>query len=73
MPINLASSNGLHDKKTMDWFHAAKHLYEVRKKCVESGSGGVEYLVNHVNPLKYRLEGGERSEELMNEIMKLNY
>jgi hypothetical protein len=59
--------------KEMNWETAENHLKEIRKAYVEIGAAGTFAIVAVLNPLLERFEEGERTEELHQEIMDLEF
>lgn len=51
------------------WINAYEHLYKVTGEKMHGGSLGINSFVFDILPLWERFDGGERSEELYNEIM----
>lgn len=55
----------------MNWEKAENYLKEVRQRYTDIGASGVPALTMVINPILVRFEGGERSEELYDDIMSL--
>jgi len=55
----------------LDWEKAKKHIQEARMNYTEIGVPGLAALTITINPLFVRLEKGERTQELFDEIMAL--
>ena len=55
----------------MDWIKAEEWLKEVRERYRSIGISGLPALNIVITPLAERFYAGERTEELFNEIMKL--
>lgn len=54
-----------------DWEKAQARLKEIRQQYTDIGAAGMPALIITINPLLVRLERGERTEVLHNEIMAL--
>jgi hypothetical protein len=54
----------------VDWSKAEKHLESCEKEYTEAGSQGYLVLNYVIDPLRDRLESGERTKELWREIME---
>ncbi len=55
----------------MDWNQANEHLETCEKAYAGIGSSGYFALSVVIRPLRDRLNGGERTEELYQEIMEV--
>lgn len=55
----------------MDWKSAEEHLGSIEKAYTEIGSSGYAALNLFIRPLRDRFNKGERTQDLYNEIMKL--
>lgn len=53
----------------MDWQEAQEYLETCEKEYAEIGSAGYFALSIVIRPLRDRLNGGERTQELYDEIM----
>lgn len=55
----------------MDWEKAEKYLKDIRMRYTEIGMSGMPALQVVINPLLLDFEGGDRTQELYDKIMKL--
>ncbi len=54
-----------------DWEKAQAYLKKVRQQYTDIGAAGVPALTITINPMVVRLERGERTDALHDEIMNL--
>lgn len=59
------------DQDAFDWAHAKYHLNDIRSQYTAIGVSGLAALNMTINPLLVRLESGERTKALYDDIIQL--
>lgn len=58
-------------RQPLDWTKAEAYLREKRQQYAAIGTAGIPAMWMFLDPLSARLERGERTDELYDEIMRL--